>query len=88
MLNRSQEKEIGVLLFSAEGITCALLFLGEENIYTTVIRTKKLVLYCFRRRNLVLYCYRQTGALHTTQVRSQDVSLRGSVCERSEPATR
>ena len=34
--------------------TGALLFLGEENMYTTVLRGRKLVPTIFRRRDLVL----------------------------------
>ena len=63
VLSCFQEKVPGALLLlgdrnccSQEKETCALLFLGEENMYTTVIRRRKLVLYCFKRRDLVLNC--------------------------------
>ena len=52
----SQEKETG-----------ALLFLGEGNWCTTVLRRKKQVLTVFRRREKVHYCSheKETGALFT-----------------------
>ena len=43
---------------SQEKETCCQLFLGEENMYTTVIRRRKLVLYCstvLEKRAMGLY---------------------------------